>query len=680
MRAKHVLFSIVAILLFFGVVEAALYLASVPTLLSERDPFQGFSSEVRAFSRDDAKGLYRTPPRAVRHSFNYQEFKIRKPEGGYRVFTLGDSSAYGFPWGGGVAFSRLLGAGLAATFRDREVEAVNAAAMSYGSYRLRVLEHEILDYEPDTIVIYNGHNEFVERGFYRAIVARTAPLDGIKKVLARWRLYSALTRLYERSGSAEREAQAARGSGGRSTGELLGLDVVRETSADVGEAERSEVAKEFEENTRAILEAAKRAGVRVVLCTVPSNLSGWVPNQSVFGAATTAEDRARVQHLVAEGHAAIERGDPEAAVRPLEAARGIDAGYAETHYRLGQAYQGISRFAEAKESYVRARDLDAKPTRASSRFNEAVRRLAAEQGATLVDVERDFEQASPHGIVGFDLIEDYVHPKPEGHRRIALALYRAFVEEGLVGARAHADPALFERAVASLPPAPAEATPALLYNLAVVLENQDRVDEAIEKYRACLARDPSYLMARYNLALLLHRKGRFEEAALESRRVLESDPGFVRAMLSLGEALRRLGRLDQALAAFSEATRADPRLAPAWDGLGGTLTQLGRLAEAEEAFRRAVAADPSRPEYRANLGLALLFRRDLVGAEETLRTGLAAHPGHTRTRDALGAVLTEKGAFDEAERLFRESLRLDPTDASARAGLEILARRRAGGR
>jgi tetratricopeptide (TPR) repeat protein len=675
MRAKPLLFSIAAVLLFFGAVEAILYLASVPTLLSERDPFQGFSSRVPVFARDDAKGLYRTPRRAVQHSFNYQEFRIEKPANGFRCFTLGDSSAYGFPWGGSVAFTRLLGASLQAASPDREIEAVNAAAMSYGSVRLRVLEHEVLRYRPDVLVIYNGHNEFVERGFYRDLLSRAEPLDGVKKLLARWRLYSALTRLYERGREGGRDAK------GRSTGELLGLDVVRETSTNVSERDRSEVAALFEENVRAILEGARGAGVRVVLCTVPSNLSGWAPNQSAFAAGTSAPDRARIEALVRDGRAALAGGDAARAVTLLESARGLDATYAETQYRLGQVYEALGRWADAKESYVRARDEDSKPTRAPSRLNDAVRRLAAEYGATLVDVERDFESAAPHGIVGFDLIEDYVHPKPEGHRRIAFALYRAFLSEGLVGARREPDPAVFERAVEALvPPGGAGATPALLYNLAVVLENQDRIDEAVEKYRACLSLDPTYTMARYNLALLLHRKGRFEEAAAESRRVLESDPTFVRAKLSLGEALRRMGRLDEALAAFSDATRTDPASAPAWDGLGGVLTQMRRPAEAEEAFRRAVAADPSRPEYRANLGLVLLFRRDLAAAEETLRTGLAAHPGHARTRNALGAVLTEKGQYDEAERLFRESLRLDPGDASARAGLEVVAKRRGSSR
>ena len=42
-----------------------------------------------------------------------------------------------------------------------------------------------------------------------------------------------------------------------------------------------------------------------------------------------------------------------------------------------------------------------------------------------VDAERLFEEASPHGLVGLNLVEDYVHPKPKGHRMIALALWKA---------------------------------------------------------------------------------------------------------------------------------------------------------------------------------------------------------------------------------------------------------------
>ena len=45
------------------------------------------------------------------------------------------------------------------------------------------------------------------------------------------------------------------------------------------------------------------------------------------------------------------------------------------------------------------------------------------------------------------------------------------------------------------------------FDLAVVLEDRDRVDEARDAYLACLARDPACAEAHYNLARLCERAG-----------------------------------------------------------------------------------------------------------------------------------------------------------------------------
>ncbi len=681
---RNIAFGLAVLVAFFSILEAALWAAGVEPLLSERDPFEGFSRRVRVFEPDPSRGVYRTPARAVRHSFNYQEFSARKPPNGFRVFTLGGSSAYGFPWGARVAFTRVLGEALQATFPDRVVEAINAAGMSYGSHRLRILAHEVLDYEPDVLVVFEGHNEFVEQRFYRDVLERPRRLDALRGALYRWRVYAAAARLYERGLSATgRGGTAAGRAAGRTAAELLGLDVEREYATAVTDAKKEEARARFEENLRAILEEAERSGVRVVLCTVPSNLSDWAPNESFFGAEVGLEARQQVSNLLARAREALEGGRAAEAAAALEAARARAPGHAEVHFRLGEAYERLGRFEEAREAFRRARDADGKPSRALSSFNDTIRGLAGAGGAILVDVERAFEEASANGLVGFDLIEDYVHPKPEAHRRIALELWRAFLEHGLVGGRRlPADPERFWAAVghASDEPDAASAgeaaTPALLFNLGVVLENQGHLERAMEKYRACLDRDPTYTAARYNLGRLLHRQGRFPEAAEEHRRVLETDPGFVLARIGLGEALRRLGRIADAVETFQEAVRADPAAPLAWDGLGGSLAQLGRYPEAEAAFRRAVELDPKSASYRANLGFALLFQKKLGEAEAVLREAFRLAPDDLQARNGLAAVLLERGALGEAEGLFRDTIRLRPEDSFARSGLEEVRRRR----
>jgi Flp pilus assembly protein TadD len=688
--ARRALFALAVTLAFFVVVDVVLWIVGVPTLLTERDPFAGFSEQMRVYELDTARGVYRTPRRAVMHSFNYQQFKADKPYDGLRVFVLGGSSAHGFPWGGQVAFTRLLGEALRATWPERSVEAVNAAAMSYGSHRLRILAREVLDHRPDLLVIYGGHNEFVERRSYWDVLRRPEQLDRLKKLLYRWRLYSLMTRLYERMIEAREGGNSGNGSA-QDVGALLGLDVTREYSENVGQNEAAEVIEEFEQNLRAILSLADNAGVKVILCTVPSNLRDWAPNQSFFTSEVAFDDQQQALALLAQARSALEAGDAAAAVTPLEQARELAPHYAEVHFRLGQAYDALGRYDDARASYVRARDTDGMPGRAVSAINATIRDLMASENALLLDAESLFEQASPHGLTGFNLIEDYVHPKPEGHRLIAYELWKMILERGLLGEARDADAELFRAALedvetepvsgSDVPAAAEEATtPDMLFNLAVVLENQGSVDEAVQKYRDCLRLEPRHAVARTNLGLLLNRQQRFSEAEQEFRTAIEQMPQRLGARIGLGESLRQQGRLDEAERVLTDAARVDGRSTQAWNRLGVVRSQLGQLAEAEAALRRAVELDPKDAEHQADLGYTLLFQGKLDEAREVFRTSVDLRPDRVRGRNGLAAVLVEQGRLDEAERLFRDSLRIDPGDSFARQGLAEIAKRRSGER
>jgi lysophospholipase L1-like esterase len=426
---KKALFSLIVVAVILGLAELALWLAGVPTLLERRDPFRGFSSSVRVFEPVQGRDVLATPARIAQHSFNYQEFLADKPPGGLRLFTIGGSSAHGFPWGAPLAFTRLAGDALQAALSERRVEAINAAAVSYGSHRLRILAEELVGYDTDVLVVYGGHNEFVETRFFRDLLDRPAALDPLRRGLFRSRLYSALTRLLEP------DAEPSDDATGRDVGELLGVDVLRENNAQRGAEEKRQVRDFFEDNIRGVIHAARRAGARVVLCTVASNLRDWVPNQSFFTEEVSAGDRQEVLRLVAEAKRALSSpGDGRPALAGLERARDLAPGYAETHFLLGRAYEAEGRWTDALAAYGRARDEDGQPARALGSLNGTVRRLAEEEeGVLLLDVERLFEESSPHGLVGFNLIEDYVHPNPGGHRLIALALYRLLLEEGIAG-------------------------------------------------------------------------------------------------------------------------------------------------------------------------------------------------------------------------------------------------------
>ena len=122
MIRKRVLFALASVLLFLALVELLLAALGVAPLSRERDPLAGFSEKVRVYELDPGRGVYRTRPHAVIHSFHPQEFAARKPDNGYRLFVLGGSSAFGFPWGEEVAFPHPLGAALQESVSERRVD------------------------------------------------------------------------------------------------------------------------------------------------------------------------------------------------------------------------------------------------------------------------------------------------------------------------------------------------------------------------------------------------------------------------------------------------------------------------------------------------------------------------------------------------------------------------------
>jgi tetratricopeptide (TPR) repeat protein len=658
---KRLLFALIALLSFFVLLEGLLWVFGVNTLLSERDPLQGFSEATRVFEKVPGRGVYRTPARAVAHSFNYQEFLTQKPRNGFRLFTLGGSSAYGFPWDAQVAFTRVLGQALQAGMPDRTVEAVNVAAMSYGSHRLRILTHELLDYDPDLLLIYSGHNEFVERRFYRDLIDRAPQLDQFRRLLYRWRLYSVLMRMKERSSSAtDGSAGHDSPSGPDATlGELLGLDVVREYSVDVSRDEMRGVREHFAENLAAIVEMAANSSVPVVICTVPSNLSAWKPNQSLFGDEVGSADRSRALALLDEGRSLRQAGDAARAVEILEEARSLAPGYAEIRFELGQAYETAGRLNDARSAFFLARDLDAQPARAVGALNDVIRELERRDGVFVVDVEHAFENASTTGLLGFNFFEDYVHPKPEAHRLIAFEVWKRLADEGLLGAgpRPTAED-FWNWAGEAGPPRIGDAqgpsaadsakTPAQLFNLGVVLEHQGAVDQAIEKYRACLEMNPQYHVARSNLARLLREQDRLEAALVEYERVLQTEPEHVSAIVGLGETLRRMKRYDEAKSTFERATRVDPGSVLAWKSLGLTLLNLQRYTDAEVPYRKATELAPGDADAWVDLGFALLFQNRFDEADVAFRAGLDARPGHRRGRNGHAAFA--RGGLQEIEK------------------------------
>lgn len=316
-------------------------------------------------------------------------FLREKPVGGYRVFMMGGSTVAGFPYPENVLSSRILDRRLSDAFPDRHIEVVNLGMAAVNSFTLLDLADEILDYEPDAVLIYAGHNEF-----YGAFGAASVESPGN----ARWIVNGYLALLDFRIVRILRQVLysladfgPADGADYESTQPTLMSRVVGD-AVDYGSDTYRTAENNFRKNLDALATTFLGAGVPVVFSELVSNVRDMPPFVS----------------LVAEGQRAA---DAFAEARALELQGDYEA---------------------SRVAYHRAKDLDAIRFRASEDFNSVIGQIARKHGIPVVPMKAYFEAASPNGLVGANLMLEHVHPNVEGYLLMADAFFETMRRHGFV--------------------------------------------------------------------------------------------------------------------------------------------------------------------------------------------------------------------------------------------------------
>jgi tetratricopeptide (TPR) repeat protein len=304
---------------------------------------------------------------------------------------------------------------------------------------------ELVRYAPDIFLVYSGHNEFIEPAFFEALERRGRTRNRLEYAAAHSRVWSGLRTLIDGWRRDDPEA-----------GPRFGVDVLRDEARLYSPEEKATMVVAFRGRLRRLVRVAKGAGVRVVLSTVPANESEWRPAASWTDGSLVGDARKRWSDVLREGKRLFEAGRVEdAAVRLTEAAR-LAPEHAETRFLEARAYEALGRFDDAGRAYTAACDADASPIRRVSSINDAIRGVAAEEGVRLIDMDRIFHAESEHGLVGFQWIEDYVHPTLAGHERIAWEIVGALERSGWLGPPRSADRAVFDAVVARREIAPTQ--------------------------------------------------------------------------------------------------------------------------------------------------------------------------------------------------------------------------------
>jgi lysophospholipase L1-like esterase len=307
----------------------------------------GFDKESRLFvpSPSEPGVMITNPSKEV--SFQKQRFILPKPPKCFRVFFLGESSVNYL-----LYLLEPLADRLTEAFHSQvEFEIIDVGGLAYGTHRLTPIAAELLNYNPDLLLVYVGHNEFEELEQSQFVNLKTLPLQ---KILYR----SAFCRLIRDTIGALDLSRVQR----ERNREILGTPQADYMTGARHAYTPEEIAQRmdaFRRNLSLIIEMYKAKNVPVMLGSVASNM--WKPDLP------PDDRRDQVRDLYAAGK------------------------YAEGYTLARQILRTSGRH------------------QASDAENGIIRELARKYGAPLADVERAVIDAEPHHVPGETLHDDRCH-------------------------------------------------------------------------------------------------------------------------------------------------------------------------------------------------------------------------------------------------------------------------------
>ena len=443
-RRRTILFRLLAITIGFSpllICEAALRIGGWQQTNAVHDPFVGFT-EIRPLFEPNPQGTHYEISKSRLPLFQPDSFLIEKPDDEFRIFCVGGSTVQGRPFSIETSFSTWLEMNLNTTDGSKNWQAINCGGVSYASYRLAPIVDEILKYEPDLIVLYTGHNEFLEDRTYESIRQTPAWIARSHDRLSALKTYSFLRSQFVANPADQNETE-----------NTLPAEVEARLDFKNGLEQyhrddlwKQEVTQHFNLNLRRIISAVRAADVPIILCNPACDLRDSAPFKSQHRIDISAADREKFSNVrlkfqntdTAEQTAEFEK---QTLQRLLE----IDAEHAMSHFKYATFCLAQGEGELAKHHFLKSKELDICPLRATEPIYETIAAVIQEFELPSIDVRNEFSLRAPDGIAGRESLIDHVHPTIHGHQLIAEMLLEEMIELKLLSATVDVDKSEIEQ-------------------------------------------------------------------------------------------------------------------------------------------------------------------------------------------------------------------------------------------
>jgi tetratricopeptide (TPR) repeat protein len=186
--------------------------------------------------------------------------------------------------------------------------------------------------------------------------------------------------------------------------------------------------------------------------------------------------------------------------------------------------------------------------------------------------------------------------------------------------------------------------------------NGDR-EGAVAAFQRALHLNPHYVEARLNLAIVLNDLGRYDEALREFEMERPRDPDHenlspdVRAHLAeshtlLGDTYRNLGLLVDASQEYRKALRYAPQFLDIKNKLGAVYSEMGLYQDAETVLTEALAQNGRYVDARVTLGVVFWKSGRPARAREAWEQCLLQNGEDVRARSYLRMLEREDEASE----------------------------------
>jgi lysophospholipase L1-like esterase len=461
-KKKLFLYSLITVVGFFVLVEGGLRFLNIANpLLDSYDPLLGYEESSPLYIENEkGSGLLQKNPQ-------YQElrevtFRKTKPDNTYRVYFLGGSNINYFNENDlktiinndnncppGINF-----------------ELINAGIPGYGSRRVLRVFDQISHYQPDMLVVYMGHNEFLDLLISRQVLRPKSMFETFRqKALYKLHLYILLKQFYRSTMKPQLSMTAEEVERSLITDHHQVVDAEDLRIEDLP----SEIYKQYYQNLKRLIQRAKRQGIYTILLTLPYN-DFMSPVYTYYPEGLSRKQVSKMQQYEREGDEILgarinylkdggwfcsqlyvhkqneetfdlilklfyrrlalsegakeylnrvkpydlnskkERGIWEKALKKYEAAHHINENVSMINYKIGIVHFILGDNQQAKKHFDASARTDGSPFRANHIINDIIRRVAREEKPdTFIDFEKMQRDKAPDNLIGWETVYDHCH-------------------------------------------------------------------------------------------------------------------------------------------------------------------------------------------------------------------------------------------------------------------------------